>query len=170
VRQQLLDRHLVPDQGPVLDEQRTRRGGPLQPASSIRLTTVRAVRPLVPLAMANWVSTVRRCLLPATSDRYDGWCATAGGWLREKAMEVLLLVLVVLGLPLLALAVLTLLGHGAGRLYAAVMGHRRRGRGARSGADSWTDVIDARRDAEALRARPDVDQSWTAWQRRDRRP
>ena len=37
-------------------------------------------------------------------------------------MEVLLLVLVVLGLPLLALAVLTLLGHGAGRLYTAVVG------------------------------------------------
>jgi hypothetical protein len=86
-------------------------------------------------------------------------------------MEVLLLVLVVLGLPLLALAVLTLLGHGAGRLYAAVMGRRRRRRrGARSGADTWTDVIDARRDVKALQDRPDIDQSWTAWQRRDRRP
>jgi hypothetical protein len=88
-------------------------------------------------------------------------------------MEVLLLVLVVLGLPLLALAALTLLGHGAGRLYAAVLGRRRRragGRGGRSGADIWSDVIDARRDAQALRDRPDVDQSWTAWQRRDRRP
>jgi hypothetical protein len=87
-------------------------------------------------------------------------------------MEVLLLVLVVIGLPLLALAALTLLGHGAGRLYAAVMGRRRRRRGAKSksGADIWTDVIDARRDVEALRVRPDADQSWTAWQRRDRRP
>jgi hypothetical protein len=36
-------------------------------------------------------------------------------------MEGLLLILVVLGLPLLALAALTLLGHGAGRLYAAVL-------------------------------------------------
>jgi hypothetical protein len=85
-------------------------------------------------------------------------------------MEVLLLVLVVLGLPLLALAALTLLGHGAGRLYTAVMGRRQRRRGAKSGADIWTDVIDARRDVEALRDRPDIDQSWTAWQRRDRRP
>jgi hypothetical protein len=88
-------------------------------------------------------------------------------------MEVLLLVLVVLGLPLLVLAVLTLLGHGAGRLYTAVMGRRKRRqrrRGARSGADVWTDVMDARRDAQALRDRPDIDQSWTAWQRRGRRP
>jgi hypothetical protein len=85
-------------------------------------------------------------------------------------MEVLLLVLVVLGLPLLLLAALTLLGHGAGRLYTAVMGRRQRRRGAGSGADIWTGVIDARRDVEALRARPDIDQSWTAWQRRDRRP
>jgi hypothetical protein len=88
-------------------------------------------------------------------------------------MEGLLLILVVLGLPLLVLAVLTLLGHGAGRLYAAVLGRRRRrrgGRGGRSGADIWTDVIDARRDVQAVRDRPDIDQSWTAWQRRDRRP
>jgi hypothetical protein len=85
-------------------------------------------------------------------------------------MEVLLLVLVVLGLPLLALAALTLLGHGAGRLYTAVMGRRQGRRGAKSGADIWTDVIEARRDVQALRARPDIDQSWTAWQRRDRRP
>ena len=85
-------------------------------------------------------------------------------------MEVLLLVLVVLALPLLVLAVLTLLGHGAGRLYTAVMGRRRRRRGGRSGADIWTDVIDARRDVKALQDRPDIDQSWTAWQRRDRRP
>jgi hypothetical protein len=84
-------------------------------------------------------------------------------------MEVLLLVLVVLGLPLLVLAALTLLGHGAGRLYTAVMGRRQRRRAARSGADIWTDVIDARRDVEALRGRPDIDQSWTAWHRRDRR-
>jgi hypothetical protein len=87
-----------------------------------------------------------------------------------RAMEVLLLVLVVLGLPLLALAVLTLLGHGAGRLYTAVMGRRRRRRRGRSRADIWTDVIDARRDVKALQDRPDIDQSWTAWQRRDRRP
>ena len=74
-------------------------------------------------------------------------------------------------LPVLALAVLTLIGNGAGRLYAAVMGRRpRRRRGPGSGADIWDDVIDARRDAEALQARPDIDQSWTAWQRRDRRP
>jgi hypothetical protein len=86
-------------------------------------------------------------------------------------MEVLLLVLVVLGLPVLVLAALTLLGHGAGRLYTAVMGRRKRRRGeGRSGADIWTDVTDARRDAQALRDRPDIDQSWTAWQRRDRRP
>ena len=88
-------------------------------------------------------------------------------------MEVLLFVLVVLGLPLLVLAALTLLGHGAGRLYTAVIGRRQRrrgGRGVRSGADIWTDVIDARRDVKALRDRPDVDHSWTAWQRRDRRP
>ena len=88
-------------------------------------------------------------------------------------MEVLLFVLVVLGLPLLMLAALTLLGHGAGRLYTAVIGRRQRrrgGRGVRSGADIWTDVIDARRDVKALRDRPDVDHSWTAWQRRDRRP
>jgi hypothetical protein len=85
-------------------------------------------------------------------------------------MDGLLLILVVLGLPLLALAALTLLGHGAGRLYAAVLGRRRRRREGKSGADIWTDVIDARRDVQALRDRPDIDQSWTAWQRRDRRP
>jgi hypothetical protein len=85
-------------------------------------------------------------------------------------MEVLLLVLVVLGLPLLALAVLTLLGQVAGRLWTAVVGRRTRRRRGRSGADIWTDVVDARRDAQALRDRPDIDQSWTAWQRRDRRP
>ena len=83
-------------------------------------------------------------------------------------MEILLLVLFVVGLPLLAMAALTLLGHGAGRLYAAVMGRRRRRREGRSGADIWTDVTEARRDVEALRARPDIDQSWTAWRRRDR--
>jgi hypothetical protein len=95
--------------------------------------------------------------------------ASLGLW--EKAMEVLLLALVVIGIPVLALAVLTLLGNGAGCLYAAVMGRRpRRRRGPRSGADIWDDVIDARRDVEALQARPDIDLSWTAWQRRDRRP
>jgi hypothetical protein len=77
-------------------------------------------------------------------------------------MEVLLLVLVVLGLPLLALVALTLLGHGAGRLYTATLGRRRRRRGGKSGADIWTDVIDARRDVKALQDRPDIDQSWTA--------
>jgi hypothetical protein len=84
-------------------------------------------------------------------------------------MEVLLILLVAIGLPALVLAVLTLLGHGAGRLHAAVMGRRRRRRGGRSGADIWADVVDARRDAQTLSARPDVDQSWTAWRRRDRR-
>jgi hypothetical protein len=66
---------------------------------------------------------------------------------------------------LAAIAAGTLLGRGAGRLYTAVMGRRPRRRGAASGADIWTDVIDARRDSDALRARPDVDQSWTAFQR-----
>jgi hypothetical protein len=52
-------------------------------------------------------------------------------------MEGLLLILVVLGLPLLALAALTLLGHGAGRLYAAVFCRRRRRRGGRGGRGSF---------------------------------
>jgi hypothetical protein len=85
-------------------------------------------------------------------------------------MEIPLLVLAVVVLPLIAIAAVTLLGSGAGRLYAAVMGRRQRRRRAKSGADIWTDAIDARRDIDALRARPDIDQSWTSWQRRDQRP
>jgi hypothetical protein len=77
-------------------------------------------------------------------------------------------VVAVLVVPLLAVAAVTLLGGAAGRLYAAVMGPRRRRREGRSAADIWTDVVEARRDA--LRARPDIDQSWTAWGRRDRKP
>ncbi len=85
-------------------------------------------------------------------------------------MEVLLVSLVGFLVPLAAIAAVTLLGRGAGRLYTAVMGRRPRRRGARSGADIWTDVIDARRDSDALSARPDIDHSWTSWQRRQRRP
>jgi hypothetical protein len=40
----------------------------------------------------------------------------------------------------------------------------------RSGADTWTDVREARRDAEVLQSRPDIGMSdWTSWSRRDRR-
>jgi hypothetical protein len=90
--------------------------------------------------------------------------------LVEKAMEVLLVALVGMVILLAAITAVTLLGRGAGRLYAAVMGRRHRRRGAKSGADIWTDVIEGRRDLDTLRARPDVDQSWTSWQRRDRWP
>jgi hypothetical protein len=84
-------------------------------------------------------------------------------------MEVLLLLLAVVVVPLAAAATVTLLGRAAGRLYAAVMGPRRPREG-KSAADIWADVVEARRDGDGLRARPEIDQSWTAWQRRDRQP
>jgi hypothetical protein len=84
-------------------------------------------------------------------------------------MEVLLFFLAVVVVPLRAVATVTLLGRAAGRRYAAVVGPRRRREG-KSAADVWADVVEARRDSDALRARPDIDQSWTAWQRRDRQP
>ena len=82
-------------------------------------------------------------------------------------MEVVLLVLVVVGRPLLVLAALTLFGYGGGRLDKAVMG-RRQGVEEQD-PEPISGLRSSTRDARALRDRPDIDQSWTAWQRRDRR-
>jgi hypothetical protein len=60
VRQQVLDRHIAADWREITAEHRAGRGGDVERPSSIRLTTVSAVRPLVPLAIANRVSTVFR--------------------------------------------------------------------------------------------------------------
>lgn len=77
------------------------------------------------------------------------------------------LVLVVGTVVLFALLMLVeLLRAAAGRLLGPCRA-RRRGRG-RSAADVWANVREARRDAEALRSRPDLGTGWTSWERRER--
>ena len=82
----------------------------------------------------------------------------------------LLLVLVVGTVVLFALLALAeLLRVAANRLLGGILRRpRRRGRG-RSSPDVWVNVREARRDAEALRSRPDLGTSWTSWERRERR-
>jgi hypothetical protein len=90
---------------------------------------------------------------------------------RERGVKVALVIvagLVVL-VALLALAeLLGVVGTGVVRR----LSRRPSGRPGRrrSGADTWADVREARRDAEVLQSRPDLGMSeWTSWNRRDRR-
>jgi hypothetical protein len=83
-----------------------------------------------------------------------------------KLVLVLVVGIVVL-FALLALA--ELLRAAANRLLGGILRRPgRRGRG-RSSPDVWVDAREARRDTEVLQSRPDLDTSWTSWERRGRR-
>jgi hypothetical protein len=82
-------------------------------------------------------------------------------------MKVLLVLVVGTVVLVAALASLELLRAAASRLLGRGRrtGRRRRGR---SSPDVWGNVREARRDAEALRSRPDIGTSWTSRERRGR--
>jgi hypothetical protein len=81
-------------------------------------------------------------------------------------MKVALVLVVGTVVLLAALALVELLRAAAGRLLGPRRA-RRRGRG-RPSPDVWANVREARRDAEALRSRPDLDTAWTSRERRER--